>query len=272
MLIYECQYCRDEMTFIDNTRSKFCKSPECQRALVQAEIEQKKTKLQEHHKTLFTLYETHLKDLPGLESRHHIPVKLLESIEQNKPIVALLPHNNMLVTRLPEERKEEFLSHLKALFNDIKAGEETTRRLYSRELEAPLPAVESTLLGNACATCKGYCCGLGDTHAFQDYPSLKHYLSTQPADITENELAETYSSLIPSHSYQNACVFQGDHGCTLSRDMRSFTCNNYRCDSLITYQQDVAKSNSKLTYAAAVKHDTMTTTNIFDVDNFVPYR
>lgn len=258
------------MTFIDHTRSKYCKKPACQRALAQGIIEQTSSKLKAHHKKLITLHETHLKDLSGFESEHHIPVKLLESIELNKPITALLPDNNNLVTTLPEERKEGFLTHLKALFNDVKADEKNNRRIYADELEKPLSSVESTLLGNACATCKGYCCTWGGAHhAFQDYPSLQHYLSAQDADITEEELVETYRRYIPAQSYRNACVFQGDRGCTLPGDMRSFTCNNYRCSSLTNYQQDLAKSESKLTYAAAANRDTITRTNIFDKEDFV---
>ena len=158
------------------------------------------------------------------------------------------------------------------MFNDIKASEKYIYTVYTDELEEPLSAVESALLGKACATCQGYCCSEGGTHGFQDYPSLEQYLSAQPAAITVDDLAETYSSYIPSHSYQDACIFQSEHGCTLPRDMRSFTCNNYRCGSLTTYQQAVAESNNKLTYAAAVDLDTIFRTHIFNTEDFVRYR
>jgi hypothetical protein len=261
------------MHYIDTTRGKYCKKPECQRALVQIVIEQKKSKLQAHHKKLFTIFEVHQKDLAGLESRYNIPIKLLESIEKNQPITALLPDNNNRVTELPEERKENFLTHLKALFNDLKTGQKNTHRIYVDELEESLSSVESTLLGNACATCKGYCCnGGGSHHAFQDYPSLQHYLSAQAADITEDQLLESYRSLIPLQSYHNSCIFQAEFGCTLPSDMRSFTCNNYRCSSLTTYRQDIATSDSKLTYAAAVDKDSISRTTIFDTQDFVQYR
>jgi hypothetical protein len=271
VLKYECQHCRDEMTFIYNNRNKYCNKPECQRALVKINIEQKKSIHKAHHKILLDLHETHIEDLEGLESGHHIPLKLLGSIEQNKPITALLPDNTNRVTRLPEERKEGFLSHLRALFNGIKTGEKNSFPIYADELEAPLSSAVSSLLGNACATCKGYCCtGGGAHHAFQDYPSLQQYLSAQPEDITEDDLVEAYRHYIPTESYRNSCVFQGHHGCTLPSDMRSFTCNNYRCSSLTTYQQDLAKSTSELTYAAAFDGDTITRTNIFDTQDFVP--
>lgn len=270
VLKYYCQHCREDMHYIDTTRGKYCQKPECQRALVQVVIEQKTSKRKENHKKLFSMFEAHQKDLVGLESRHEIPVKLLESIEKNQPITALLPDNNNRVTELPEARKENFLSHLKALFNDIKKGQKNAHKIYVEELEEPLSSVESTLLGKACATCKGYCCnGGGSHHAFQDYPSLQHYLSTQAADITEDQLLESYRSLIPSQSYHNSCIFQGELGCTLPSDMRSFTCNNYRCSSLTTYRQDIAKSDSKLTYAAAVDKESISRVTIFDMQDFV---
>jgi hypothetical protein len=268
---YSCHHCLGDLTFIDNARSKYCKKPECQRALAQAVIEQKKRELKKHHEDLLALYETHFNNLSELKTQGYIPVKLLDSIEKNKPVTALVPDNNNRITMLTKERKEEFLSHLKALFNDIKIGDKNTRRVYANELEMPLSSVESTLLGNACATCRGYCCTWGGNHhAFQDYPSLEHYLSTQVADITEDELVEIYRNYFPTQSYQNACVFQGGQGCTLPSELRSFTCNNYRCSSLNVYRQDLSKSQSKLTYAGAAAQKKITRTNIFDTEDFVP--
>ncbi|WP_339719579.1 hypothetical protein [uncultured Paraglaciecola sp.] len=258
------------MAFIDNVRSKYCKKPKCQLALVKMLNELKKYKHNELHKALTDLHESHLKNLLSLESQDVIPVKLLESIEQHKPVTALLPDNSNVVTTLPETRKEGFLYHLKALFNDMQAGDKNTLRVYSDELKAPLSPEESTLLGKACKTCKGYCCTSdGADNAYQDYPSLELYLSTQSAGITGEELVENYRRYIPTKTYKNACVFQGDRGCTLPSNMRSFTCNNFLCSSLNTLRKNIAKSHSKLTYAAAIEDDKITRNYIFDKENFV---
>ena len=162
------------------------------------------------------------------------------------------------------------MNHLKALFNDIQTGKRSEHKVYAEQLEAPLSKTESTLLGKACATCRGYCCTWGGAHhAFQDSPSLQHYLSTQSARLSEDQLVDMYSQFIPKHSYQNACVFQGNLGCTLPSEMRSFTCNNYRCSSLNAYQQNITKSHSQLTYAAAVDNNGIKRTTIFDDENYI---
>ena len=87
---YHCQHCRDEMAFIDNTRSKYCKKPACQRALAHTVIEQKKSKL---NKRLTALCETHVKHLQRLESRHHIPVSCWNPLIKADP---LLPYCHII--------------------------------------------------------------------------------------------------------------------------------------------------------------------------------
>ena len=258
------------MSFIDQTRSQYCKKAACQRALGQAVAERKKTIKQAQHNHLSALHQTNQDDLSTLTSKQTIPITLLDAIQQQQTITALVPDNNNQLTELPESRKQAFLTHLAGLFNDLKTNILSHHKVYAEALEPPLSLIESNLLGYACATCRGYCCTWGGTHhAFQDYPSLQQYLKTQAADITEQQLINVYAEYIPTHSYQNACVFQGELGCTLPSEMRSFTCNNYRCSSLTNYQQALAKSNSNLTYAAAVDGEKISRATIFDSQSFV---
>jgi len=272
MSTHACIHCHSALSYIDYNRSPYCRQPNCQRALAQIVTAEKQSKQEALYRKISAQCEEQVKDLLKFPTYEQIPLELLESIQINTPVVTLLPVNKNVITESSEQRKEAFLMHLVALFNDIKSGGEMPLKIYNDELEEPLPEEESALLGHACATCKGYCCGLGGTHGFQDYPSLEHYLSNQPADISEDELKERYRSYLPSMSYRDACVFQGNQGCTLPREMRSFTCNNYRCVKLTDYRKQVASSDSKLTYAVAVDHEKIIGTSVFNAEHFARHR
>ncbi|AGH42448.1 hypothetical protein [Paraglaciecola psychrophila] len=116
--------------------------------------------------------------------------------------------------------------------------------MYSEQLYSPLPEDEANLLGKACATCMGSCCKHGQPHAFVDYPSLQHLLASQATELSEQELTDLYSDYFPTRSYQDSRVFQGNKGCLLPRELRSFTCNNFLCDGAINYRHEVIYADS----------------------------
>jgi hypothetical protein len=253
-------------------RSPYCEKPNCQRSLAQFVSTEKKSKQEALRSEITNQLKQSVVDLTELPTYEKIPIELLDSIQTDTPIVGLMPVNKNTLTELSEARKEAFLKHLADVFNDLKTDSEKTLKIYSNELEADLPEEEASLLGYACATCKGYCCGLGDTHGFLDYPSLEHYLSTQPSELCEEELKEAYRSYLPTQSYSHSCVFQGNQGCTLPREMRSFTCNNYRCSELTSYRQQVATSESKLTFAAAIDNEKIVGTSVFNAEHFARHK
>ncbi|MEP3415040.1 MAG: hypothetical protein ABJN66_08350, partial [Gilvibacter sp.] len=153
--------------------------------------------------------------------------------------------------------------------DDIENNNQTGNKIYTKSLNSPLPKKEAQLVGKACATCMGSCCNLGKTHAFLDYPSLKHILGLQTSILTKNELVTLYSEFFPDQSYEYSCVFLGKMGCTLPRDLRSFTCNNFLCDEITHYQIALSQADSAVTYAAAIYNDTILHSSVYDEDNFI---
>jgi hypothetical protein len=130
------------------------------------------------------------------------------------------------------------------IYEDVEANNSTTNKVYSEQLYPPLPEDEANLLGKACATCMGSCCKLGKTDAFVDYPSLQHFLASQ---VSEQEITALYSDYFLTQSYQDSCVFKGNKGCALPRELRSFTCNNFLCDGVINYRHEVMHADLTLT-------------------------
>ena len=198
-----------------------------------------------------------------------LPSRLRKELKQTPPIVALLPANTYQLTDLAEERKLEFLDHVRMIYDDVENNNPTAHKVNSDQLYPALQEDEAQLLGNACATCMGYCCKHGKTHAFVDYPSLKHLLASQPTELSEPALLDLYSHYFHKQSYHDSCVFQGNKGCTLPRELRSFTCNNFLCDQLINYRYETMKSDSTLTFAAAVDKDTIMFTSVYNNEHFI---
>lgn len=67
--------------------------------------------------------------------------------------------------------------------------------------------------------------------AYIDDATLLRFAAANPS-LDEKGIVHAYSSRLPRRSMQGSCVFHGTQGCTLPRDMRSATCNQYHCAQL----------------------------------------
>ncbi|MFT4808970.1 MAG: Fe-S-cluster containining protein [Paraglaciecola sp.] len=259
---YQCAHCKKTLSFIEHARSLYCEKPICQRAKVQLYLAENKQRLTAQ---VIAELEKFIKHTPARK----LPSRLRKELKKTSPLIALLPANTNQLTELDQKRKLEFLRHVSMIYKDVKTHNPSANRVYSEQLDPPLPKDEAQLLGNACATCMGYCCRLGQTHAFVDYPTLKHLLASQPAEFSEKDLLDLYSDYFPEQSYQNSCVFQGNKGCTLPRDVRSITCNNFLCDEVKKYRHEVLQADSELTFAVAVDKNTIMFTSAYSHENFI---
>jgi Fe-S-cluster containining protein len=259
---YQCAHCKKTLSFIEHARSPHCEEPICQLAKVQLYLAENKQRLTAQ---VIAELEKFIKHTPARK----LPSRLRKELKNTSPLIALLPANTNQLTELGQKRKLEFLRHVSMIYKDVKTHNPSANRVYSEQLEPPLPKDEAQLLGNACATCMGYCCRLGQTHAFVDYPTLKNLLASQPAEFSEKDLLDLYSDYFPKQSYQNSCVFQGNNGCTLPRDVRSITCNNFLCDEVKKYRREVLQTDSELTFAVAVDKKTIMFTSAYSHENFI---
>jgi hypothetical protein len=245
-----CQHCHQSLVNSGHNRSSYCLLPDCQRARLHREGLKQKSLARE--------------EIIKVANRHLTTSGLPVPASAN---IALLPANTESLQRADTERQEAFLDHLSAIYDDVKQGHAQANITYSDKLDPFETKTTGDLLGKACASCKGHCCGLGDTHAFQDYWSLKLYLEKYP-DLSERQLIEEYSALFPYESYEGACVFQGESGCTLNSDMRSITCHNYQCAGLIDYKEQIVHSKKDLTFAGALSGQNLINVTVFDDSNF----
>jgi hypothetical protein len=238
------------MLFIEHNRSPFCSKGECQRARVQADIAE--------HVTV-------VKKVLQEETKEYLENNKREWDED--ALIALVPASNASLVESSALRQSQFLEHISTIYQDVQSQTPEAHRTYEKEINASDTDQVKGLLGKACATCKGYCCQLGGTHAFLDYWSLERYLE-HTGNISETQLIENYTAYLPASSYENSCVFHGHEGCTLPESMRSNTCNNYKCDGLFSYQQNIKTNMDNVTHAAARKGRNVFTIAIFSERTF----
>lgn len=254
---YACNHCHKPMRYIDYNRNPYCLASACQQKRVSEElIENKRVASAQVKSAAVTFLEN--KPKQTLNNKNDCEHALT---------IALVPSNNSAITKLPKSRSAAFVAHLREIYRDVQANTPSNHPTYIADIEQDDPPALKHLLSYACATCKGNCCRLGETHAFQDYWSLQRYLRTQGC-VTEDEIIGQFVSYLPEYSTNEACVFQGNKGCTLPENMRSITCNNHKCYPLIEFQRQIASHPGSTRAVGAVRGRNVDTIAVFTEDDF----
>lgn len=155
--------------------------------------------------------------------------------------VALLPKNTDRSSRLPDTRWLAFEQHVRRCLADARARLAAGEVVPSSVVMPAVPATdeatlaqqeaEQSLLGAACAACRGVCCRSGGEHAFVRSDTMVGYLQRFPAHDDETILAH-YRTYRRPRTMTHGCVFQVDDGCALPRELRGHTCNAFHCRGL----------------------------------------
>lgn len=114
--------------------------------------------------------------------------------------------------------------------------------------------LESTLFAAGCGLCRGMCCRQGADHAFLNIVQIRRFLAEHP-ELTEEETVEAYIAFIPELSIEDSCIYHGERGCTLPREMRSDMCNRWLCAGLKEIRETVKAGTSPKFYLIADKAD-----------------
>jgi hypothetical protein len=109
-------------------------------------------------------------------------------------------------------------------------------------------------LGRVCAVCRGYCCFHGAAHnAFLGREVLLRFQAGRP-ELELREAVSVYLDYLPDRHCRDACLYQGERGCVLPREMRADICNGYECGGLQT-ARDRFDSMSVERAFVVVRHD-----------------
>jgi hypothetical protein len=136
--------------------------------------------------------------------------------------------SNAKLRPIPTQRREN-------LRNNVAASIANSEHPHAEPTRCELPIAScppaSDALSAACATCRGFCCREGGDSAYLDANTLRRIRAERPA-LSPADLVELYAAAIPERSVEHSCIFHGEHGCTLPRELRSHTCNDYFCQPL----------------------------------------
>lgn len=150
---------------------------------------------------------------------------------------SLTPANAAELVPLTRERRDAFLRHLRRTVEEAVSVNPAPRPAppHGDEGEGRFPPpgeAEGRALAVGCAACRGWCCRRGGTHAFLDTDRLRRLLRERP-DLQPEDIPDLYASHLGEHHLEGGCVFQGETGCRLPREIRGDTCNRYYCPDLV---------------------------------------
>ena len=204
-----CDFCERELTRHEAVRGSVCVDPECRR---QSEVRREAARIR-------AVAELRL-------SRARVFAARRLGAAPGSFAVAVVPANDRSVEPLPEVRRRRFRGSLArtiraAFVSDALPPEPTPD-------EGPGDPSEGRVLEKACAACRGHCCTLGGDTAWITPETILRVLRDR-RESRRGELLRRYAGHLPARSYPDSCVYHGETGCTLPRDLRAETCNDYYC-------------------------------------------
>lgn len=153
------------------------------------------------------------------------------------PLQLLLPSGPARARPLARSRRERYRAHLLAVANIAAAMAPGMPRTNAAASQDPIldTAAPSPLPGRLCALCGGGCCTRGSDHAYLGAPTLRRFMDAYPALSTEAVVA-AYLERVGDITQAGSCINHTRSGCSLPREMRSDTCNDYACAALAEVQ------------------------------------
>lgn len=152
--------------------------------------------------------------------------------------VALVPRHRAPIRPAVARRQRTFEATLRGLVAFVRThGPEHDDPTLDHP--AALDGPSAALVAATCAACRGACCANGGEHAFLRSRTIREVLAAHPT-WNDDDVIEAYLAHLPARAMQGGCVYQGAHGCTLPREMRSAICNAYLCAGLKTALAEAA--------------------------------
>jgi hypothetical protein len=153
------------------------------------------------------------------------------------PAMMKVPWYRGRLEPLPKDRRRAFTRYLRTTIRDALEGV-PGRPSRARRI-TPSPRLEQAAVAG-CATCGGHCCSRGDVHAYLDDDSIRRVARAYPK-LGARGLAALYLTRLPARSFTGSCVFHGESGCVLPRELRADLCNAFYCTGLLHFFRDHAE-------------------------------
>lgn len=177
--------------------------------------------------------------------------------------VFLSPFNDIKIVPVSQKDVRDFKSHLIDVQMADAQWSRDSKSSTERQGSVLEPSANQTAL---CASCAGFCCSKGHKNrAYLTSEDMKVFRKKHPS-LDFESAAEEYVKCMPQEHVKGGCLFQGAQGCNLSREMRSFTCNNYLCSfaKRVVERDDLLEDSEAPILLVARKNGEVRRTSLFE--------
>lgn len=181
--------------------------------------------------------------------------------------VAVVPHLAARITPSDQQKVERIRERLRSLvqwafsheFDDSElprrpgwdsSGHATAHIYHADDIAEEASSVESPIFSTGCRMCRGYCCVTGSEHAYLNIGLIRDFIA-ENSDLAEEQVVQAYMQYVPESSFENSCIFHGEMGCTLPRNMRSDMCNRWLCPGLKRVRESLEHGTPPLFFIVA---------------------
>jgi hypothetical protein len=172
-------------------------------------------------------------------------LKKIKTVHGHNPEIypyTMIYRNTGKIQKLPMRRQKNFRKFLYTLISEMfskfrkKSVNDTDALSQCESLEDMYPLEAKT-----CAVCRGVCCTTGGNNAYIKKETILRYMRRYP-DQKPKQVLAAYMDHLGKKTFIDSCVFHTETGCSLPRNLRSDTCNEFLCDSLIELDRLLNKS------------------------------
>lgn len=161
-----------------------------------------------------------------------------ELSQKHIPTVSI-PSGKSTLAPIGQERLSRYREHLVEVIAEAFQDPPITDYLQQEDIkkaalvEAKLEANPqlANLTSASCGLCKGGCCSAGNDSGLISLETIKRAVKIYKF-TNEEEVLNSYLSLLGDQSVEHSCINHGPKGCVLPKRMRSDVCNGYYCESL----------------------------------------
>lgn len=153
--------------------------------------------------------------------------------------ILALPSMRRRLRQVSARRKRGLREHLQGLVAPTSAQDASAPALAASAPDEPA-SIHARVSSQSCGSCRGFCCtNGGNRNAYIDAGIVARYRAEHP-EHSASEVVDAYINRVGDRAYQDSCLYHGPAGCTLPREMRSDTCNNFYCASLTAFRSHAA--------------------------------
>ncbi|MEZ6033325.1 MAG: hypothetical protein R3C17_09545 [Planctomycetaceae bacterium] len=165
--------------------------------------------------------------------------------------VVTIPSGISKISPLPEARIQAYKQHLETVIREFRGVPEIDSKqddaqrsdVTAEKIFENSPKLR-TVSEKLCGMCKGGCCTSGGDTAYITRSTIRKFLDAAP-ESADADIVNAYLSQLSAETMTNSCINQSPTGCVLPRSMRSDTCNEYFCNSLVKWQASAATEMTK---------------------------